>query len=225
MTKTQFGDLRQAAADVVRVTTAQSLYFVAFHNERGRRYVVVRGQEGSDREHVVVRDSDPRIGDQSMFDLPIEQWVGQVMEIATMRTSVITKTEMEQDAGASLSAKLQVNVNVPPGLDEAPRIALGLGRGTNFANAQPRPVNPVPPSMLLKPQGSEAARQVVVGEAQPPYPLRHVLYAENIAALLRSIHRRDSLLEDLDPDLRARYLRALDDADDLLKLIRRRAKR
>lgn len=227
-TKTQFMDLRKQATHIVRVTTLQSLYFVAFHDERGRRYVVVRGQEGSDRENVVVRDSDPRIGDESMFDLAIEKWIGQVMEIATMRTSPITKTEVEPAASTSLRAKLQFQIEPPPGLDASPRMMPGLGRGTNVAHAQPRPVSPAPAADLLKGAvaAAEVARQVVVGDPQIPYPQRHVVYAENVAAFLRSIHRREQLFEDLahDPGLRTRYLRALEDAEDLIKLIRRRNK-
>jgi hypothetical protein len=53
------------------------------------------------------------------------------------------------------------------------------------------------------------------------------VYAENVTAFLRSIHRREQLFDDIahDPELRGRYLRALEDAEDLLKLIRRRTKK
>ena len=73
---------------------------------------------------------------------------------------------------------------------------------------------------------SSVARQVVVGDQQLPYPLRHVVYAENVVAFLRSIHRRDSLVADIahDPELKGRYLTALEDMEDLLRLLRRRAK-
>ena len=59
-------------------------------------------------------------------------------------------------------------------------------------------------------------------EHELPYPERHVLYAENIAALLRSISRRDRLYDDVRPDQRDRLRRALDDAASLLEQIRRR---
>jgi len=55
---------------VYRVTTESSIYILGFHEERGRAFVVVRGLPGTDREHLVIRDSDPRIGQASMFELP-----------------------------------------------------------------------------------------------------------------------------------------------------------
>ncbi len=227
LTKTQFGDLRNEATQVVRVTTTQHLYFVAFHTERGRRYVVLRGQQGSDRENVVIRDSDPRVGDKSMFDLPLAEWIGQVMEVATMRTSHITHAEIEPPASGSLRSKLpKAQFDLPPGVEASPRIAHGLSRGTNVVGTQARPVNPQPTAELFrKPEpASEVARQVVVGDKQLPYPLRHVVYAENIVAFMRSMYRRDSLFQDIahDPELRGRYLGALDEMEDLLRLLRRR---
>ena len=58
--------------------------------------------------------------------------------------------------------------------------------------------------------------------ASLPYPERHVLYAENVAALLRSLSRRDRLFDDVRDDQRKRLRRALDDAASLLEQIRRR---
>ena len=80
--------------------------------------------------------------------------------------------------------------------------------------------------MPAPPKG--VARQVVVGgapqpaETELPYPERHVLYAENCAALLRSISRRDRMFEDVTGSQRERLRRALDDAASLLEQIRRR---
>src|SRR5258706_8953328 len=82
--KTIFGDFRQVASAVYRVTTESSVYILGFHQERGRQFVVVRGLPGTDREHVVIRDSDPRIGEVSMFELSPDAWVGKIMEVATM---------------------------------------------------------------------------------------------------------------------------------------------
>src|SRR4051812_34710686 len=95
--KTMFGDFRQTASAVYRVTTESSIYLVAFHDERGRRFVVVRGLPGTDREHVVLRDSDPRIGHASMFEVPPQAWVGKPMEVATMISSEITSVVAETD--------------------------------------------------------------------------------------------------------------------------------
>ena len=106
----------------------------------------------------------------------------------------------------------------PAGMPESPRIVPARAKGTHPAQAA---VFPSP--------HHHVAKQVVVGAApQPsvehelPYPERHVLYAENIAALLRSISRRDRLYDDVRPDQRDRLRRALDDAASLLEQIRRR---
>jgi hypothetical protein len=223
MTKTVFGDLRKAATQVIRVRTSASTYHVAFHEERGRRYVIVRGLEGSDRENVVVRDSDPRIDDESMFDVPIEQWVGKTMEVATMRTSPIASAEREDSIDAAVE-RARMRIDPPEGLDSHPRIMQGLARGTNMGKPEPAPVREVG---VARDRGRELARQVVTGEANTPvpYPLRHVQYAENVASLLRSIHRRERLFDDASPEQRDRQDTALSDAEDLLKLLLRRAKR
>src|SRR5262245_35174479 len=148
--KTIFGDFRQAASAVYRVITESSVYILGFHEDRGRRFVVVRGLPGTDREHVVLRDSDPRIGAASMFELPPDQWIGKIMEVATMTSSEITAVMAETDRAAialvggdapsAQSAWMRpVAPREPapgwsphaPGLPERPRVAPGLGRGTS----------------------------------------------------------------------------------------------
>src|SRR4051794_483587 len=98
--KTVFRDVQQGALAVYRVTTASSVYIVGFHEERGRRFAVVRGLPGTDREHVVIRDSDPRVGDASMFELSPQAWLGKPMEVATMTSSPITAVALETDRAA-----------------------------------------------------------------------------------------------------------------------------
>jgi hypothetical protein len=236
---TVFGDLRQRALAVYRVRTRSSEYLVGVHELRGRKFVVVRGEPGTDREHVVVRDSDPRIGDRSLFEVPIEQWPGQVLEVAMMTSSAIEAVVVETDpqavAAVGVDGQLQrnpwarpegpraapphVHLPPPPGMSESPRI-LPLGtKGT-------RPVDAAYERI-------DAARQVVVGQPAPPaepelpYPQRHVRYAESVALLLRSIARRDRLFEDLadQRELRDRLRASLDDAVLLIEQIRRRDRR
>src|ERR1051326_5570769 len=101
--KTMFLDLRQVASAVYRVTTESSTYILGFHEEGGRKFVVVRGLPGTDREHLVIRDSDPRIGGASMFDLPTSAWIGETMEIGTMTTSAVTAVTAETDRAAIAS--------------------------------------------------------------------------------------------------------------------------
>ena len=254
--KTIFGDLRQRAVAVYRVKTLSSEYIVGFHEQRGRKFVIVRGAPGTDREHVVVRDSDPRIGDHSMFELPIEEWPGRVLEVATMTSSTIEAVVAESDpeaiAAVGVDGKLDrspwarpvsepisgAGIALPPprGMSESPAIVPMNVRGTTPA---------AEPLSREEAQRLAAARQVVVGgpapaaagagqpppgqgqasqQAEVPYPLRHVTYAESIVQLLRSIARRDKIFEDLggSRELRDRLRHALDESVTLLEQIRRR---
>jgi len=214
LTKTHFGDLRVKAIDVIRVQTeGGSSYVIAFHDERGRKYVVVRGQPGTDRENVVVRDSDPRIGDASLFEVPHTEWVGKKLEIATMTTSTVVAAYREGEQPKAPGGP--VKVAGPAGLGDAPRIVPMNARGTNVGNAKPAP--------------QDLARQLVVGQdplAGAPYPMRHVLYAEDVVTRLRSICRRDRLFQDIahDPELKNRYTRALSEAAAMLDELRARTK-
>jgi hypothetical protein len=216
MTKTVFGDVQALPIDIYRITTESSTYTISIHEERGRKYALVRGASGTDREHVVVRDSDPRIGERSLFDVHYTEWIGQPLDVATMRTSpIVTATRLV--VGAPAPEQGIGHLPAPPGMSDNPRIVPMQSRGTAIGDAPQR----------------ELARQVVVASAPLPatpaplpYPLRHVRYAEDIATLLRSIHRRDRLFEDVahDRELRERLANALDAAEKLLAEIRKRGK-
>jgi hypothetical protein len=238
---TVFGDLRERALAVYRVKTQASLYLVGIHEARGRKFVIVRGEAGTDREHVVVRDSDPRIGEHSLFEVPPQQWVGKSLEVATMTSSQIVSVDVEHDPAAIAAVGLdghlakqspwaRPNPNGPeagvpfksprpPGLPDNPAIIPGRARGTNPAA-----------DAVIAPH--QAAKQVVVGATSPqepelPYPQRHVKYAESCAQLLRSLNRRDRIFEDLaaNKPLRDTLRKSLDDCVDLLEQIRRRDRR
>ncbi len=241
-----FGDLRQRATAVYRVHTLSSVYLLGFHEMRGRRYVIVRGAPGTDREHVVVRDSDPRVGEHSMFELPVAQWIGQTFEVATMVSSPITRVEPEHDPSAIAAVGVDGKLDKgpwarpepladaagsmpfksprPPGLSDSPAIVPGRARGTN-----PAAEAVVPSSSIARQVVVGAAPKAIVAAAEPelPYPQRHVKYAESCAALLRSLSRRDRIFEDIahDKALRDTLRRSLDDCVDLLEQIRRRDRR
>lgn len=223
-----------------RVKTRSSEYIVGIHEQRGRKFVVVRGQPGTDREHVIARDSDPRIGDRSLFEVPLDEWPGRALEVATMTSSTIEAVVVETDptaiAAVGLDGQLQnpwarpgsepaagrgFSLPPPPGMSESPRIVPLGGRGTTPAESAQH----------------HLAKQVVVGQpvAVPPpsgpqqmpeipYPMRHVGYAESVAQLLRSIARRDKIFDDLggNRELRERLRHALDESASLLEQIRRR---
>lgn len=247
--KTVFGDFRRAASAVYRVTTESSVYLVGFHEERGRKFVVVRGLPGTDREHVVIRDSEPRIGDASMFELAPEAWIGKLMEVATMTSSAVTAVAPETDRAAISSVGGDAPsarsawarppepgwAPRPPGMPEQPAIVPGFSRGTTPDGSAIGPAAGTGVGPAVGPRG--VAHQLVVGQAQAaagapptpevPYPQRQILYAENAAAFLRAIARRDRLFEDLagERELRTRLHRALDDCAELLEQIRRRGRR
>lgn len=108
----------------------------------------------------------------------------------------------------------------PPGMPESPRIVPARARGTHPAQAAVH--LPSPPQGVAKAVVVGGAPNARAAENELPYPERHVLYAENVAALLRSISRRDRLYDDVRADQRDRLRRALDDAAGLLEQIRRR---
>lgn len=238
--KTIFGYFRQPASAVYRVTTESSVYIVGFHKDGARRYVVVRGLAGTDREHVVLRDSDPRVGPASMFELSPWEWIGHTMEIATMTSSPITAAVIETERAAIASVggespsahaawKHTASPQEPawtPAVQvtrEQPRNNVRFGSGTA----------PMIDGAALRGVGYDVVvgQQARAATATPahevPYPRRHVVYAENVATLLRSISRRDRLFEDVanDRDLKDRLRRSLDDCAELLEQIRRRDRR
>lgn len=251
MNQTVFGDLRQRALAVYRVQTQASIYIVGIHELRGRKFVIVRGEPGSDREHVVVRDSDPRIGEHSLFELAIDRWPGKSLEVATMTSSEIVSVEPERDqvaiqavsldgqvdrspwarpdpdapAGGSLGNVPHFRSPRPGGLPDHPVIAPGRARGTNPAADAALPN--VAKQVVVGGKSNVAATAAASAQEPEPYPQRHVKYAESCAQLLRSLNRRDRIFEDLahDKPLRDRLRKSLDDCVDLLEQIRRRDRR
>jgi hypothetical protein len=182
-----------------------------------------------------------------MFEVPLAEWPGKELEVATMTSSTIVSAVIETDPVAIAAVGIDGAVTTkdkspwarpgtepaappdgaftaprPAGMPESPRIIPVRVRGTHPAAAAPV----IPADQRAA--NSPVAKQVVVGgaaqpaEAEVPYPERHVLYAENVAALLRSLSRRDRLYDDVRDDQRKRLRRALDDAAALLKQIRRR---
>ena len=75
--------------DVYRVKTGWSVYLVGLHHHNGRRSVVMRGEPGSAKQDLIVRDADPRIGDRSVWDVPIHEWPGHALDVATVITSPV----------------------------------------------------------------------------------------------------------------------------------------
>lgn len=221
--------------DSYRVQTESSTYLVSIHEERGRRYALIRGEAGTDRENVVVRDSDPRVGDHSLFDLHYTEWIGKPLDVASMRTSPIVSATRLVTAAAGTGPDVSPTRVVPPGMPENPRIvpmpvkgtAIGADRNAHsFAHTPAAKAAAAAAEQAAK-QARDLARNVVVAQDSPaalPYPDRHVRYAEDIATLLRSIHRRDRLFDDVatNRNLRERLINSLDASEKLLAEIKAR---
>lgn len=235
---TIFGDFRSGASSVIRVHTKSSVYLIGLHEARGRKYVVVRGLPGTDRENVVVRDSDPRIGGDSLFEVPHDQWIGKELEVATIVTTPVVSVEQERDPAAIASvsggnnpwARPQAEHVAPPppaapyppvpgGLSSSPRIVPGLSRGTSFNVLSAKPAAAKPADEPPRP-----AKPAVPKVVAPPPLAQYVRFAEDAAALLRALAGREDLFLEAhrDHDHLQPLRHALDECASHLELLRRR---
>lgn len=94
-----FGDLRDAAVAVFRITTHNGVYAIGIHTDGLTRHVIVRGEAGPNQV-VILRDTDPRIDEHSLFVVPPSDWIGKHLRVATMTTSPIQAVVAETDAVA-----------------------------------------------------------------------------------------------------------------------------
>ena len=99
MRHTMFRDLGRPALVVYRIETQSSIYLLAFHESGENRTAVLQGQPGGKNEHVVVRDTDPRIGERSLWTVPPNEWVGYALCLATMTTSPVRSVMRVTDHG------------------------------------------------------------------------------------------------------------------------------
>ncbi len=239
-----FGDFRKGADSVFRVHTQGSVYVIGLYETRGRKYVVLRGLPGTDREHVVVRDSDPRIGERSLFDVPYQEWPGHALEVATMTTSPILKVERESELAAIASVSSdrspwarpaeaesgdgrpavphgqgKAALPVPAGLSETPRIQPGLSRGSlagfYVLGGQGAAQGSVA-HPAAEPKHAEPKHEQSQSAAAPsvPYPASHVRYADHAAACLRALVSQPGLFDDVEAQDRSSLQRLRASLDD-----------
>lgn len=227
-----FGDLRVDASKTFRLVTQGSVYILSIHEKRGRQHVILRGEQGGERENVVVRDSDPRLGEYSLFDLEPQEWVGHCLEVATLTTSEIKEVEIEpHQIRAIRPADLQQArlVVVPQGLQEHPRISPVGSKGTSPGAVVARAASEAREAEDQSDAYPESPRPIPRRSpvpAPPPdprlqYPLNQVLNAEHAAMMLRAITSHPNLFDDLlrDPSLRKRMRDALDNCGALVKFL------
>lgn len=181
--QTIFGDLRQRAIAVYRVKTQSSEYLVGFHEQRGRKFVIVRGAEGSEREHVVVRDSDPRVGDHSMFELPIEEWPGRALEVATMTSSTIESVVVEADprvaAAVAVDGKGERSPWARPGAEPPPGAGAG-GPGADGGGAAGGGPSGATPVLLPPPRGMSDTPAIVPLGVRGTTPVGEVIVRDEV---------------------------------------------
>lgn len=176
MNQTVFGDVRQRAKLVYRVKTRSSEYLIGIHEADGRRFAIVRGMPGSDRESSVARDSDPRVGGHSMFELPLDQWPGKMLEVATMTTSPIVLATVESDprAIAAVSAEgAHAPVRSPWARPASPSAERAAGHAPPIANP-PMPQQVKPPASAspnkLSPVGLPENPRIVPVSSKGTHP-------------------------------------------------------
>lgn len=81
---------------VYRVKTRSSTYTVGLFVKAGERHVaVLRGRSNGMGQDISAMDSDPDIGDESLFDVPAAEWVGKSIGIGTIATSSVESVERE----------------------------------------------------------------------------------------------------------------------------------
>jgi len=118
--QTRFARIEDFAWKVYRVHTRSSAYVLGLYNWDGRRFAVLRGTSEGLGGRVDLRDSDPKIGGRSLFEVKPEEWVGKVLEVSTATTSPVRSVEEERDSSVITGVRAVV---VPGGKAPAERMA------------------------------------------------------------------------------------------------------
>lgn len=192
-----FGDLRDAAVAVFRITTHNGVYAIGIHTDGLSRHVIVRGEAGPNQV-VIIRDTDPRIDEHSLFVVPPSDWIGKQLRVATMTTSPIAGVVAETDAvaigavgrqpddGRSPWARPGVPHPTPPAgtdtlIDPQP-MAVAVPGGSSYSAPVPAglPDNPrivpqsargtMPVDQARALQLTPAAKALVIGGGKAPVP-------------------------------------------------------
>lgn len=165
---------------VYKISTVSSVYLLGLLEVGGRRFAVLIGQPGTHNAGVVMRDSDPQIGERSLWDVPDPQgWIGELLTVATLRTSTIQAVVLDlspQSNAAMIRATQGSPIEQPIATSRATAILTGQRSSSTSGE-----------------QAEEAAYQA----APITYPESYVDNAETAASYLRYILRRSTLFEDV----------------------------
>lgn len=81
------------------VETGSSVYHLAIHSGTAtqRPCAVLQGKSRSSGRFLVAEDTDPRVGERSLFRVPPEEWVGHVLAVGAVNTSPVIRVALEVD--------------------------------------------------------------------------------------------------------------------------------
>ena len=204
--------------DIYRVATAATIYALTIHDVQGRRLVVVRAAGANGRDTTIARDTDPRIGERSLFEVAAEDWVGQTLEVAGLRIGVIESVRLEVRSGAGRPPRSRLPP--PHGLSASPRIMPLGARGTLIASKLA--VGPV------RSVAAPAPRPAAPARSRTPSPqIALVDNVEHAAETLELVFRATRLFEDVAPSeqLRERLEHALTRCEEMVVILRGRSEK
>lgn len=161
-----------ASTRVFHVKTQSSRYVLGFFDLGGvRPFAMMRGMSQGMGHEIDLRDSDPRIGDNSLFDVAPERWVGERIDMAGTKTSPVASAVEERN---------------PVHTDTLIRTLM-----------QPpaRTVAKQPEERRPAPQQQEQPKREP--RREPPYPENMVEYVEILASVLRNLASNGTAVDDI----------------------------
>lgn len=164
---------------VYRLTTQSSVYLLGIVDVAGRTFACLLGQSGNTNGSVAMRDSDPMIGERSLWGVSPEHWIGHSLTVATLRTSEIREVtrDISPEGVAAITRATQ----------STPALARSSTRATAIVTGQ-------------RPSGVSGAEPADASRPRP-YPESHVEFAEMAASCFRILLRRPDLFDDVASDL------------------------
>ena len=152
--------------------TQSSTYVVGlFDLGSARPFAMMRGMSQGMGHEIDLRDSDPRIGDVSLFEMPPAQWVGQRIDMAGTKTSPVASAVEEKN---------------PVHTDTLIRTLM---------QPMPRSVAKTasePPSPRRQEEGPKREQR-----REAPYPENMVEYVEVLASVLRNLASNATAIDDI----------------------------
>ncbi len=155
---------------VFHVKTLSSSYVLGFFDIGGKRpFAMMRGMSQSMGHEIDLRDSDPRVGEASLFATPPEQWIGARIDMAGTKTSPVASATEEKNP---VHTQTMIRTLMQP-----------VVTTVASAPASPRPA----------PQEERKREQ----RRETPYPENIVEYLEALASTLRKLASNHGTIDDI----------------------------